>query len=424
MKATRIRSITVGLNPERYNPPELTERLTAFYEEAETAYQAANFPVQTRRLTLPPMNPRDSAACYKIKSMVETLSRITDQMGVRWICLPLKSDQQLPAEIVKIITNIIHQYPKIFAHFMVADEGVISNRFSLTAASVVLAISRLSSNGFDNFRVGVGANIKPNTPYFPFSYHQGETGFSLAVELIELLIQTVSEARATSLSLIREVLLKKIIPVLKEVDSIGKMLEEKTGFQYKGQDISIAPYPDEIRSVASLIEMLGPLHCGQSGTLMVTALLTDVLKTALKRAKVRHTGFNGVMFSPLEDLPLAKANNQHHLSVEKLMLYSAVCGCGIDMVPVPGDMMEDEINNLILDVSSLSTVLSKPLGVRILPIPMKVANERTNFNHDFLTNTRVMRLDSQRLTLPLSLEQGFSFLRFEKSSEENKELCI
>lgn len=416
MKATRIRSITVGIMPEQQNPLDLAARLGMFYSAAELAYQTAGFPVQTRRITLPPMQLTDAASCYKIKSTLDTLNRVSEQTDIRWICLPLTSQHELPDAVLHIIVNLIHQYPKLFAHFIVAEEGRIANSFAISAARAVLAISRLSSNGYDNFRVGIGSNINANTPYFPFSYHQGEAGFSLAVELIEQMLQTVDSCGQLALDGIRQRLIETISPIIKEIDEIGLMLERDTGMTYKGQDISIAPYPDDTRSVAALIEKLGPSHCGQSGTLMVTSLLTDVLKTALIQTNVRHTGFNGVMFAPLEDKKLALSNNQRHLSIEKLMLYASVCGCGIDMVPVPGDVFAEELTSMILDVAALSTILKKPLGVRILPIPMKAANELTNFNHDFLTNTRIMRIDGQHLAYSLSSEHSFRYLRFDATT--------
>ena len=419
MRLTRIRAITVGIDTEQYHLNELIEKLSDFYTVAEHDYLQNNFPIQTRRLTLSPMQPKDAAACYQIKSTIDTLSRSVDLLGVRWYCLPLKNETQLPREIEKIIANIIYSYPQLFVHFMIANNGDIANTFSFSAARIVLAVSRFSNNGYDNFRVGMGANIKPNTPYFPFSYHAGKTGFSLAVELIEQLIQTVEQCATLSLHLIRERLIETVSPVIEEIDRIGKSLELKTGFEYKGQDISIAPFPDVNRSVARLIELLGPDHCGQTGTLMITSLLTDVLKTALIQTGVRQAGFNGVMFSLLEDQRLAKANDQRYLSIEKLMLYSSVCGCGLDMIPVAGDIFEEELNGLVLDVAALSTVLHKPLGVRVLPIPMKAANELTHFNHDFLTNTRIMSVDGQRLAFPLSLEHSFRYLRFD--GEKNKE---
>lgn len=413
MKATRIRAIVVGIELENLNPAELTQRLQTFYSLTEKAYAAASFPVQTRRITLPSIEMTDPSSVYQIKSIVDTVCRLSDQINVRWICLPVTGNVSWSAEWVRLFTNIIERYRKIFLHFITAKEGNISSQFSTLAARTILSVSRLSNNGYDNFRVGAGANIKPNTPFFPFSYHEGKTGFSIAVELIGEIIRTVNQASNLSLDRMRDRLIDTIEPIVIEIDEIGIQLEKETGLEYKGQDISISPFPDNYKSVAALIEMLGPDHCGQLGTLFITSLLTDVLKTVINRTGIRHVGFNGVMFSLLEDRQLAQANNNRYLSLEKLMTYSTVCGCGIDMVPLPGDIFEEEISNLILDISALSSVLKKPLGVRVLPVPLKAKNELTDFNHDFLTNTRIMSLDGQTIAFPLTADSSIYYRRFE-----------
>ena len=103
------------------------------------------------------------------------------------------------------------------------------------------------------------------------------------------------------------------------------------------------------------------------------------------------------MFSPLEDDWLAKQSYANGLSPESLMLYSSVCGCGIDMLPLPGDIFVETISCLICDVISLSQKLNKPLGVRILPIPGKFSNEKTSFNHDFLSDMKILNIKNSIL---------------------------
>ena len=96
------------------------------------------------------------------------------------------------------------------------------------------------------------------------------------------------------------------------------------------------------------------------------------------------------MFSPLEDDWLAKQSIQGILDIQSLMLYSSVCGCGIDMLPLPGDVFVETIASLICDVVTLSYKLNKPLGIRVLPIPGKFSNDKTNFNHDFLSDMKII----------------------------------
>jgi uncharacterized protein len=417
----RIRAITVGIDPDGKDPLDLVPRLTRLLEFAEEHYSQEGFEVQTRRLTIPPVMPGDASVCYGFKSKADSLSRIAEQAGIRWLCLPIFCRQGWSEDdLVSTVTGIIHYNPRAFVHFIIGEDGCIYDGSVAMAARSILSVSRLSQNGFDNFRLGVGANIRPNTPFFPFSYHAGREGFSLAVEIIGLLLDEVEAHPQMPLSQMRELLIDNVVRVIRRIDDVALDIETNTDFEYKGMDISIAPFPDGRRSVASLIEKLGPEHTGHAGTLTATALLTDVIKTALQRSGVRNTGFNGVMFSPLEDGRLANANNQRHLSIEKLLCYSTVCGCGIDMVPLPGDVFTEELSSLILDVATLSTVLNKPLGVRVLPIPLKTVNELTNFNHDFLTNTRVMGVGGQGLQRALSEMGNFSFLRFQ--TDKSKEL--
>ncbi|HNN13517.1 MAG TPA: DUF711 family protein, partial [Anaerolineales bacterium] len=67
-------------------------------------------------------------------------------------------------------------------------------------------------------------------------------------------------------------------------------------------------------------------------------------------------------------------------------------------VPLPGDITADEITPLLLDLCALSLRLSKPLTARLMPIPGKKAGDATTFDFGFFSNSRVMRLDSERLT--------------------------
>jgi uncharacterized protein (UPF0210 family) len=71
-----------------------------------------------------------------------------------------------------------------------------------------------------------------------------------------------------------------------------------------------------------------------------------------------------------------------------------MCGCGIDMVPVPGSSFPEEIAALTMDMAGMSLALKKPLGVRVLPIPGGLANEHTKFNYDFLCDSRIVSLSS------------------------------
>ena len=67
------------------------------------------------------------------------------------------------------------------------------------------------------------------------------------------------------------------------------------------------------------------------------------------------------------------------LTVKDLLMYSAVCGTGLDTVPIPGDTTNAQISALLLDICALALRLHKPLTARLMPIPGKKAGDATSF---------------------------------------------
>ena len=99
------------------------------------------------------------------------------------------------------------------------------------------------------------------------------------------------------------------------------------------------------------------------------------------------------MLPVLEDPVLATRAAEGRYSVRELLLYSSVCGTGLDVVPLAGDTSAKELAALIRDVAALSTKLHKPLSARLFLIPGKKTGDRAEFSNPFLTSSVVMKLD-------------------------------
>ncbi len=399
--------MTAGFDPAGSDPAAVGARWAAFYAAATGVLETAGFEVHTRRMTLRPVRAADGSTRFSVCNQLDTLSRIAETAGARWLCLPfVAANAAQAAEWRLAAVEVIRRFPRSFVQFIVAEDGCIYHDALTEVAQTVLDISHLSSNGFDNFRVGVGCNLRPNTPFFPFSFHDGADGFSVAVEIIETALQALESLPAgAGADARRHALVRELSAVVADVNGLCLRLEEQSGIAFKGLDISLAPYPDKRRSLANLFSLFGVEQLGHAGTLAVTSCLTNILQHVLRQTQARSTGFNGVMFSPLEDAGLAAACRARQVTIEKLMAWSTVCGCGIDMVPLAGNVLPEELAALFLDVAVVSTVLRKPLGVRVLPIPMAEANETTSFNHDFLINTRILPLTAHGLPLA-GLQRG------------------
>jgi uncharacterized protein len=146
------------------------------------------------------------------------------------------------------------------------------------------------------------------------------------------------------------------------------------------------------------VEKMGVPKIGLHGSLAAAALLTE----AIERADFPHIGFSGFMQPVLEDSVLAKRAAEGTLTIKDALLYSAVCGTGLDTIPLPGDTTAEEIAPLLLDLCALSLRLDKPLTARLMPVPGKKAGDTTNFDFAFFANSKVMALDSEPLLHPFA----------------------
>jgi len=93
--------------------------------------------------------------------------------------------------------------------------------------------------------------------------------------------------------------------------------------------------------------------------------------------------------------------------VKDALLYSAVCGTGLDTVPLAGDVTAVEMAPLLLDLSALAMRLDKPLTARLMPVPGKRAGDATEYDFGFFANSKVMRLESEQLSGALSGNETF-----------------
>src|SRR5207237_1263155 len=127
----------------------------------------------------------------------------------------------------------------------------------------------------------------------------------------------------------------------------------------------VSPAPASDTSIGATTVALTGVPFGAPSTLAGCAAITDVLK----RLRIKMCGYSGLMLPVLEDPVLARRASEGRFTVRDLLLYSSVCGTGLDVVPLPGDSRADRLAALIADVAALSTKLRKPLSARLFPVP-------------------------------------------------------
>jgi uncharacterized protein (UPF0210 family) len=214
----------------------------------------------------------------------------------------------------------------------------------------------------------------------------GAPRFSIAVEAADVVLAAFEGA--SGMSTIEARLVEALERACEPVERLADRLAVESGYGFVGIDLSPAPFPADDRSIGAALECAGVDRFGAPGTLYVAAMITR----AIRRTRVRRCGFSGLMLPLLEDSVLARRAAEASPGVHELLLYSAVCGTGLDTIPVPGDISEAELAGVYLDVAALSVALDrKPLTVRLMPVPGAAAGDPTDYEFDYFANSRVLR---------------------------------
>jgi hypothetical protein len=258
---------------------------------------------------------------------------------------------------------------------------------------VIVRCASIEPNGFANLQFAALANVDAGAPFFPAAYHDGDKpAFAIATESADLAVTAFQNA--ATLEEGRSALISHVTKHGQTIASVAALLVSNLNSpRFVGIDFSLAPFPDEAHSLGNAVEQMGVSGIGLHGSLTAAAILTE----AIERAEFPHTGFSGFMQPILEDSVLARRAAEGTLTVKDALLYSAVCGTGLDTVPLPGDTTAEQISPVLLDLSALALRLDKPLTARLMPIPRKKAGDETNFDFAFFAQSRIMALESEPL---------------------------
>ncbi len=386
----RIRSITVFIHP-RWPISELVlQKAGIFAQHARKVYQNAGYEVQTVRLATPPFHEYLLPDDYL--DFVSKFEILAHSEGFEFVSLGPASPGKLPS--YQTIPEMLAKTGNLFlGGHLTTPAGEVSLPAVRACAEVIHQAAPLEKNGFANLRFAALANVPPWAPFFPAAYHEGKTpAFALAMEAADLAVDVFENAK--SLVQARAALIDVVQGHAHLLEEKGDYLAETYQFDFKGLDFTLAPFPGEHTSLGHALELLGIPALGLSGSLAAAAFLTDTLD----RATFKRTGFNGLMLPLLEDSTLAQRGAEGVLTITDLLLYSAVCGTGLDTLPLPGETSIEQLQAILLDLAALALRLNKPLTARLMPIPGKKAGDPTGFDFEYFANSKVLDVPAQPLT--------------------------
>jgi uncharacterized protein (UPF0210 family) len=386
----KIRSITAfidaGPKPDEWELASLAKAI----DDAKAALETEGYEVQTTRLATTPfpkvIQPLEEEEALTFAKSAEKRTLMHDfgylALGPAMV--------EYPESYALIPAMLANSEISFFSGMLTSGANAISGLGVRESAEVMRKAARIESNGFANLRFAALANVGAGSPFFPAAYHAGgKAQFAIATQAADLAVDAFERAKSVREG--GEALSAAIEMHGQRMAKIAESVSAESGIGFGGIDFSLAPFPEERESLGTAFERMGVAAVGMQGSLTAAAVLTSVIEAA----NYPRVGFNGLLLPPLEDATLATRAAEGVLSVNDLLMYSAVCGTGLDTIPLPGDSSREQLSAILMDVAALALRLNKPLTTRLMPIPGKMAGEKTEFDFDFFANSRVMAIDNE-----------------------------
>jgi uncharacterized protein (UPF0210 family) len=383
MERPKIRALTafINLDPAHYQT-QVASTLAAL-QKIKAAFEKSGFEVQTLRLTTQPFpaytrNLSEDQALALFKDLDRLVTKDTLDTSIGPAMIRVGDD---PGE-AHLLARILASTQTLEGTIVIASDDGIHFDGIREADSLIHYLAENTPESLGNFRFAAIAMVPPGAPFYPASYHlNADHTFAIGLQSANVVAAAMASTRDP------EQAQKNIEASLgkwaTELEALGKQAGQESGWKFTGIDLSPAPL-GEI-SIGKAIEDFTHEPLGSSGTLAAVAIITR----ALANIHVTRVGYSGLMLPVLEDSVIAQRWSEGRLSLNSLLLYSSVCGTGIDVAPLPGDTSQAQIEAILRDVASLAYKWHKPLSARLLPVKGKKAGDRTEFKDPFLVNAAI-----------------------------------
>ncbi|HXX77834.1 MAG TPA: DUF711 family protein, partial [Ktedonobacteraceae bacterium] len=340
MPTPPIRTITLGLTDAHPHNSAVIQQASAILKSASARFAEVGYEVQTTRLSTHSIF--DDLAGWSstdVVDYVQELQHMLDDVGLSFCSLgPAQASRpDFPLKYIELISDMLAPASAISATVQLATtHHGLRSEATLAAANVMKRLARETDEGFGNFRFAALACVAPGSPFFPTAYHEGPSSLSIGLQGASIIADAfldykIDNTTPIELAHITSVVRAKLIECASPVVSLGQAIASESGLLFGGIDLSPAPLGED--SIVSALELSGYGPIGSSGTVALAAAIT----AALKNTELPTCGYCGLMLPVLEDAILGKRWEEGLVTTHELLLYSAVCGTGLDTVPLPGD---------------------------------------------------------------------------------------
>ncbi len=382
----KVRAVTAFVRLDRAHYETQIAETLKMLRQAKAAMERAGYEVESIRITTQPFPEYTRGisrqAALEFFRQYSELARKESFDAAIGPAMLRDADDPGQAEL---LAEILCATTQLVGSLVVAREDGVHFNAIRAAAKLVKYVAEHSPHSQGNFSFAATAMLQSHAPFYPGSYHTG-AGHEFAVALESANMVREALAGAPQPTVAQQALEAALGRHARAIEAVAERLEKATGWKYLGLDLCPAPLKDV--SIGAAIEGFTGARFGSSGTMTAAALITS----ALRAIPVKRVGYSGLMLPVLEDSVLARRWSEGALTIDQLLAYSAVCGTGLDVIPLPGDVSQAQLERIITDMATLAVKLHKPLSARLLPVAGKKAGDRTEFNDPFLVNATLQSL--------------------------------
>jgi uncharacterized protein len=383
----KVRAITAFVRLERAHYAQQVDDALSVLRSAKSEFEKQGYQVETVRIVTQPL-----AELIQGQSDAEALKFLKgfDDLAAKEGFVPnvgpgMMHDSDDP-HTMHLLAQVLSTLPHIDASAIMAGDDGIHWKVIRESAALVRYVTDHSPRSQGNFNFTGTAMLKPYGPFYPGTWHAGAgKQFSVGFEGANIVQEVFAHTHGDFAASVGE-LTKQLTVHSKLGESIGEKVAAATGWTFMGVDPTPAPMGDV--SIGAAMETYTGGKFGSSGTMTAALIIT----TAVKAVPVKQIGYAGLMVPVMEDKLLAKRWAEGTYNTDSLLAYSAVCGTGLDTIPLPGDVSVDQIARMLGDVASLAWKWHKPLSARLLPVKGKKAGDETDFHDEHLFNTSLRGL--------------------------------
>jgi len=383
----KVRAITGFVRLDRAQLAQQVGDALTVLRSAKREFEKQGYGVESLRIVTQPLgelvdglSDPDALALLQRFDALSTKERFLPGVGPAML---RDSDDPRP---MRILARALSTLPNIEGNAVLSGEDGIHWKVIRESAALLREVTDHSPGSIGSFNFTGTAMLQPYSPFYPGAYHTGAgRQFSIGLEGASV-VQEVFSARPRDFDGAVAELTRQLTVHAKVTESIGQRVASATGWTFAGVDPTPAPLGGV--SIAAAIESYTGARFGSSGTMTAALIIT----TAVKAVPVKQVGYSGLMVPVMEDKVLARRWAEGGVNIDSLLAYSAVCGTGLDTVPLPGDVSEEQVSRIFGDVASLAWKWRKPLSARLQPVKGKKAGEQTEFNDPYLFNTLIRAL--------------------------------